>query len=136
MHVSDLLPILEIKKDKDEGKQPEGEVEEKEIDEDSEDEEDEEENDARVEFFILKGFIKPLKLLARLSNFGNLIALYKILVSLAVTSCSHSVSIEFLSCCTMTAKLSILQAECSEERGYENPKSLIFFRFPDKNPTR
>ena len=39
-------------------------------------------------FFILKGFIKPFRLLSQLSAFSNLTILYKILTSLGVTSCS------------------------------------------------
>lgn len=37
--------------------------------------------------WIASSFIKPLRLLDQLSGFNNLTALYKILVTLAVTSC-------------------------------------------------
>ncbi len=84
--VSDLLPIPKVKKGRGEEIQLEQELEEKE--EQLTDEDDADEEAENVEFFILRGFIKPFRLLAQLSSFSNLSVLYKILVSLAVTSCS------------------------------------------------
>jgi len=44
--------------------------------------------------FIRKGFMKPFRLLFQLSssNFSHLFVLYKILITLAVTSCSAEVA--------------------------------------------
>lgn len=87
--VSDLLPGP-TKKHKDKEEENEDNL----PDLDSEDEGEETEEDAqkkrktRAQFFILKGFIKPFRLLTQLSTFNHLTILYKILVSLAISRCS------------------------------------------------
>ena len=56
----------------------------------SEEEDDEPEDRKKntMNLFILKGFIKPCRLLVQLSQYNELFALYKILITLAVTSWS------------------------------------------------
>ena len=56
--------------------------------EDSEEEEPEDKKKNKMRFFILRDFIKPFRLLVQLSQYHELFMLYKILITLAVTSCS------------------------------------------------
>ncbi len=63
-------------------------VDEKYSDEEEEEEEGESDENKRYEFFILRGFIKPYRFLMQLSKYNNLTVMYRILVTLAVNSCS------------------------------------------------